>query len=367
MAITIDQLAGIILGERELILAQWRERARKLPSARNLDTPTLNDHMPAFIADLGEALKRHSGEEDIEAAVEDTPATHGVQRFEAGFDIEEIVAEYHLLRAVIHDRADNHRVPVEGKLRRVLNQVIDGAIGEAVKAFATQQAFEVKRRREEYLAFVAHDLRTPLNAIALSARILELRISTADTDPDVTKVLRTLNRNVAQLSALMTHVMQENSHLLTELGVKLERRDLDLWALVQGVLDNQHSLAVSRGTTLRNEVPDELMANADSSLLERILQNLVGNAIEHTPGGIVSVGARDIGKGAMELLVQDNGRGIPADRLPHVFDPGVSDRQHGGLGLGLAIVKTFVEAHGGKVEVESAEGTGTTFRFNLPR
>lgn len=367
MAITIDQLASIILAQPDLILAQWRERARKLPSARNLDTPTLNDHMPAFIADLGAALKRHSGEEEVDAAVEDTPATHGVQRVEAGFDIEEVVAEYHLLRSVIHDLADQHQVPVEGKLRRVLNQVIDGAIGEAVKAFSEHQAFEVKRRREEYLAFVAHDLRTPLNAIALSARILELRLSTAQPDPDVVKVMRTLNRNVSQLSALMTHVMQENSHLLTEIGIKLERRDLDLWALVQGVLDNQQSLAMSRGTTLRNEVPDELMGNADSSLLERIVQNLVGNAVEHSPGGIVSVAARDLGKGAVELLVQDNGRGIAPDRLEHVFDPGESDRQHGGLGLGLAIVRTFVEAHGGSVTVESNEGSGTTFRFNLPR
>ncbi len=164
LAITID-LAGIILGQPDLILAQWRERARSLPSARNLDTPTLNDHMPAFIADLGAALQRYGGEVEIDAAVKDTPASHGEQRVEAGFDIEEVVGEYHLLRAVIHDLADRHQVPVEGKLRRVLHQVIDGAIGEAVKSFAAHQARDVKRRREEYLAFVAHDLRTPLNAI----------------------------------------------------------------------------------------------------------------------------------------------------------------------------------------------------------
>jgi two-component system phosphate regulon sensor histidine kinase PhoR len=117
-----------------------------------------------------------------------------------------------------------------------------------------------------------------------------------------------------------------------------------------------------------NQVPDEIEANADANLLRRVLQNLLRNAIAYTPGGEVIIGASDAGGASpLEIWVQDNGAGIPADRLDKVFEALETDPQRDGVGLGLAIVKTFVEAHDGKVEVESVVGQGATFRFSLPR
>ena len=103
-------------------------------------------------------------------------------------------------------------------------------------------------------------------------------------------------------------------------------------------------------------------------MLRRVFQNLVANAITYTPRGEVVIGARETGmEGAIECWVSDNGSGIPEDRLEKVFDKLETDPQkEGGTGLGLAIVKTFVEAHGGKVTVETKEGVGSTFRFTLP-
>ena len=105
-----------------------------------------------------------------EALLEGSPPAHGLQRHQDGFDIEEVVAEYNILRGCIHDLADNNGLSLQGKPFHILNRVLDEAIGLAVQTFATQQALEVQRRREEYLAFVAHDLRTPLNAISLAAQ-----------------------------------------------------------------------------------------------------------------------------------------------------------------------------------------------------
>ena len=91
------------------------------------------------------------------------------------------------------------------------------------------------------------------------------------------------------------------------------------------------------------------------------------NAIKYAPLGQVTIGAKEIGvDGAVECWVADNGKGIPADLLPHVFDKGEADAQSDGAGLGLAIVKMFIEAHGGLVSVESTKSVGSTFRFSIP-
>src|SRR6185437_11107761 len=108
-----------------------------------------------------------------EALLEGSPPVHGIQRYQDGFDIVEVVAEYNILRGCIHDLAENHGLSLQGKALHIMNRVLDEAIGLAVQTFATKQELEVQRRREEYLAFVAHDLRTPLNAISLAAGILE--------------------------------------------------------------------------------------------------------------------------------------------------------------------------------------------------
>ena len=115
-------------------------------------------------------------------------------------------------------------------------------------------------------------------------------------------------------------------------------------------------------------MPDDLVVYADASLLRRVFQNLIGNAIQYTPRGEVLIGARELGaEGAVECWVGDNGRGIPEELLEKIFDKGETDPENtGGTGLGLVIVKTFTEAHGGKVTVESKEGLGSTFRFSLP-
>ena len=103
-------------------------------------------------------------------------------------------------------------------------------------------------------------------------------------------------------------------------------------------------------------------------MLRRVIQNLVANAITYTPRGEVVIGARETGaKGAIECWVSDNGSGIPEDRIEKIFDKLETDPEKpDGTGLGLAIVKMFVEAHGGKVTVETKEGSGSTFRFTLP-
>lgn len=360
------QLAALIEQEREALLSRWRQQVRQLPSARHLDVLTLNDHIPVLLDELAEALLSPSEKTVQEAFGEGSPPAHGLQRLQESFDIEEVVAEYNILRACIHDLAEENGLPLQGKPFHVLNRVLDHAIGLALQTYATQRALEVRQRREEYLAFVAHDLLTPLNAIALAGRVLEVTLT--ERSPGTTQMLKSLRRSVQQLKGLVAKVLEENTNLETEVGFKLERRELDLWPLVEALIHDLHPVSGTNSTRLVNEVPEDLVVYADADLLRRIFQNLIGNAIKYTPRGEVLIGAGEVdAEGAVVCWVRDDGQGIPEELLHRIFDKGETDPENAaGTGLGLAIVKTFTEAHGGKVTVESRLGAGSTFRFSLP-
>ena len=366
----LDRLAALLRRERETVLVAWRAKVRELPSARNLDTPRLDDHMPKLVDELSKLFDTHARESIMDALRASSPPQHGLQRVAQGFELEEVVAEYNVLRGCVHDLADRHGIRLQGRPFHILNEMFDCAIGLAVQTFATEQALEIQRRREEYLAFVMHDLRTPLNAISLAAGGLDSSLSRSHepSDPE-SRLLRALRRNVQHLSALIARVIEENENLQTEVGVRLERREFDLWPFVELLIHDLHPVAGTASTELLNDVPEDLVVYADANLLRRVFQNLIANAIRHTPRGTVTIGARylDEPRREVECWVRDDGAGIAARLRERIFDKEEQDLAQGGNpGLGLVIVKTFVEAHGGTVSVESSEGRGSRFVVTLP-
>ena len=391
----LDHLASLLEQEGDSLLARWREQVRGLPSAKDLDTPTLNDHIPSLLVELVEALRAHADDTIAESLIEGSPPAHGLQRVEDGFDITEVVAEYNMLRDCIHDLADQHDLNLRGKPFRIVNRVLDNAIALAVQSFATYRAEEVKRKREEYLTFVAHDLRTPLNAVSLAASVLEIVLPAQNSSVEVSQMLQSLKRNTRQLDALITKILDENANLETKNGVKLERRLFDLWPLAESLIHDLKLIAGNGRINLINAVPYDLVVFADASAIRRVLQNLISNAIRYAADGTIEIGARYVSHCVAENLnssqatspqdgltlagpeseclnvecwVSDDGDGISEDLLERVFDTGeTAPDGTGGMGFGLAIVKTFVEAHGGVVSVASARGKGSTFRFTLPQ
>jgi two-component system, OmpR family, phosphate regulon sensor histidine kinase PhoR len=364
----LNKLAGLIKQERQTLLSQWRLQVRELPSARHLDIPTLNDHMPSLLDELATELTLNSESTIPEMLLEESPPAHGLQRLQEAFDIAEVVAEYNILRGCLHDLATDNGITLQGKPFHVINRVFDHAIGLALETYATQQAREVKQRREEYLAFVAHDLRTPLFAISLAGRVLEQSLPKRGYGEDAAQMLKSMRRSVQQLEGLVQKVLEENTHLEADKGIHLERRLFDLWPLVERLRDDLALVAESAGTQIINHVPDDLVVYADASMLQRILQNLVTNAVKYAPKGVVTIGANVVvDDNCVACWVSDNGVGIPEDMQEKIFDKGETDAERDdGLGLGLAIVQTFTEAHGGTVTVESGPGVGSTFTFTLP-
>jgi two-component system, OmpR family, phosphate regulon sensor histidine kinase PhoR len=363
----LDALAALIRRERDTLLAEWRQEVRQLSVAHSLDVPTLNDHIPDLLEELACELEVCSDGSMIEG-LKENPITHGLDRLRLGFDVEEVVAEYNALRGIIQDLIERHDLRLRGAVNRTINRVIDVSIGLAVKTYAAQKALEIQQRREEHLAFVAHDLRSPLAAIAMAAQLLEATVPEVGKDERAAMLLETMHRNVTRLNSLVVKVVQEEANLKAQVNDKVERREVNLRALVEVLVSDLGPLAAVSNLSLANEVPEGLTAFADGNMLTLIFQNLISNAIDYTPNGEVTIGAKKVEESsAVECWVRDNGAGIPPDRLDKVFDKLETDPdKKSGMGLGLAIVKQFVEAHGGQVAVESELGQGSTFRFTIP-
>jgi two-component system, OmpR family, phosphate regulon sensor histidine kinase PhoR len=368
MSITnLITLGHLIQEERKSLLEQWRERVRHLPSAKGLDVPALNDHLPALLDEMSELLRRQSEDAIEETLLEGSPPIHGRQRLQDGFDIGEVVAEYHEMRGCIYELAEENDIVIRGRSLQIVNRVIDEAIGLAVQTYATARAVEIQQRRAEQLAFVAHDLRTPLSAVRLAAEYLELTLAQSLTDSEATEMVQILKRNVRQLGDLITRIVKEHSDAQSQLEQKLERRTFDLWPLVQEVIVNLTPVSDTAGVQLSNKVPRQLQVYADAELLARVFQNLLSNAFKYSPRSEVSVEAGQLPSGDVECVVRDHGLGITPEQLERLFEKGSTNPDRtDGFGLGLSIVKELVEAHGGTVKVESANAIGTAVRFTLP-
>ena len=360
------KLGALLRAERDALLARWRERVRQLPGAAGLDAPALNDHVPDLVEELACELEAACDPPRLPRPVTDNPVVHGKQRFDLGFDVGEIVTEYGLLRSCVQDAAEAHGLTFGGESARAVNRVIDDAVARAVETYVAHQSAETSRRREEHLAFIAHDLKTPLAAVDMASALLERNLPEEAKSGQTGMLLSTLRRNVGRLRALVKAVVREDSRVEAGAELVLHRREFDLWPLAQGLIYDLRPLAEPAGTKLVNDVPEDLAVYADAPALSQVFQNLISNALKYAPGGRVTVGGGRAGDGTIRCGVSDTGEGVDAARLEKIFEKGETDRRQGGTGYGLAIVRQVVEAHGGRVWAESRPGEGATFYFTIP-
>jgi two-component system phosphate regulon sensor histidine kinase PhoR len=226
---------------------------------------------------------------------------------------------------------------------------------------------QLERTREEFVANVSHELRTPLSLIK---GYVETLLDGARNNPEVAeRFLKIIERNAQRLDLLIQDLLTISA--LESERIKLNPQPLELRPLVEKVFADLHSKAENKHVLLVNELP-ELTASADGNRLDQVLANLVDNAIKYGHAqGSVKVGGKKLADGKLEIYVQDDGPGIPAESLDRVFErfyrvDKARSRDQGGTGLGLSIVKHIIQAHGGEVRVESEPGKGATFFFTLP-
>ncbi len=215
---------------------------------------------------------------------------------------------------------------------------------------------------------VSHELRTPITGIRGQ---LEVALFTAQTTDQYREAMFNSLQDIDRLSqivrALLLLSQAESGQLL------LQRSRLNLCEVVEDLVDQFQIPAEAAGVRLTAQLPPQCDADVDRVQIERMITNLLSNALKFTPeGGEVTV-ILEVRADSVELIVQDTGRGIPTEHLPHIFDrfyrvpgKGTAPSPEQGLGLGLSFVAWIVKAHHGKIEVDSTPGKGTRFTIHLP-
>lgn len=253
-----------------------------------------------------------------------------------------------------------------------LEQQVPGAgpdeIGRLVASFnsMSRQVAAMARSQRQLLANVAHELRTPLTSVQGYAQALRDGVIASEAEQE--QALATIGRESERIASLVGQLLDlarlESGQASLRLGA------VPVEPLLAGIVERFTPEATRNAVRLETAGGDDLAIRGDQERLVQILSNLVANAIRHTPaGGRIRIAAARSGA-RVRLTVADTGEGIPADRLPAIFDRFVRGDRDGsdrtGFGLGLAIVKELVELHGGAITVASEVGRGTTFTVDLP-
>jgi len=220
------------------------------------------------------------------------------------------------------------------------------------------------RARDEVLATVSHDLRNPIGTIFTSAALLlDLPLDETQRERQVQIIKRTAERMNRLIQDLLDASRMEAGHFT------VEPHPVTVRSLVDDAHEMLAPIADAEGVTLTEEIEDASMrVMADAERIQRVLSNLVGNAVRFTPrGGTIRVRAEPDGH-MCRFSVNDEGPGIPEENLERVFNRywQAKSGSTGGAGLGLAIAQGIVDAHGGRIWAQSEPGQGATFIFTLP-
>ncbi|MDQ6689737.1 MAG: PAS domain S-box protein [Gemmatimonadota bacterium] len=227
------------------------------------------------------------------------------------------------------------------------------------------QAEQATRARDDILAVVAHDLRNPLNTVTMA---ISLMLETTPVERTQERRQQEIVRRAAdRMNRMIQDLLEVKRMEAGRLTIDVKAEGADV--IVNDTIDMLRPLAVGSSIVMEAHVADDLpRVLADSARIQQVLSNLVGNAVKFTPRqGRITVAAEAV-DGEVRFAVIDTGPGIPPEQVPHIFgrfwQAKPSDRR--GIGLGLAIAKGIVEAHQGRIWVESHPGLGSTFYFTLP-
>jgi NtrC-family two-component system sensor histidine kinase KinB len=225
---------------------------------------------------------------------------------------------------------------------------------------------ELDQMKEEFLHCITHDLRNPLGSAIGFVDVL-LKGAVGMLNPEQFSMVSSIKRSTSRLMGMINNILDIAK---MESGrIQLRLRNVSLAGVAGRSMAILESLAQQKNIAVILDVTEEFAVNADSDLLERVVTNLIGNAIKFTPKeGVITVTIEDLGQ-EMQVCVRDTGEGIPPEYIGRLFQKfeQVAGQKRGGTGLGLAIARFFVNAHLGRIWVESELGKGSRFLFTIPK
>ena len=225
---------------------------------------------------------------------------------------------------------------------------------------------DLDRLKNEFIAITSHELRTPLGLILGHSTFLRELVGN-----EYQEQVEAIIRNASKLKEIIESLSSVDNYQTG--GASLRSRKVSMSRVIEDVIASFRDIAKHKGVALKAELDrnQELLVDADGSKIAIVLSNLVKNAVTFTnEGGHITVrGSLD--SSFVKVVVEDDGVGIPARDLPHIFERFYQveshlTRRHGGMGLGLSVAKVMIEMHGGRIWAESLEGLGSKFTFLLP-
>jgi signal transduction histidine kinase len=405
-------LAAYLANRREAILNKWRtscESDPALSTTASLTREEFNNKVPFMLNELQHRLGAQPEGDQVNLLA----AEHGLHRWQKGYTLHELSTEMQHLNSILLVELDLFWDFYPATDRQIMatayqyvatfnNQISTGSIEQYATLQRTAassrvqalektlaQLNEVTHQRNTLLHQSSHDLRSSFGIIQGAASLLEMA---GDSEEERKEFLAMLQRNLATSRNLVTQLI-DLARL--EAGQEpLHIQSVNAGQLVAGLVESYQVLATERGLFLKADGPDPLEVECDPLLLQRIIQNLVFNALKHTVTGFVSVSWSRENDYRWIISVQDSGPGLPAARetgsLPQVLSPNSestaafglpnpeADAQEGattqvagsafahkGEGIGLSIVKGLCELLRANLEIESQPGAGTLFRIRL--
>jgi signal transduction histidine kinase len=354
--------------ERTLLGAGDRGRALRLAETRG---PELIGRVESSLEALAQARNAAVVRAQASAArLESRTWTGVLVALAAAFGLALLSSAYLALRITrsVRSLSAATAAVAAGSFREPLPEDRGDEIGDLARSF-NQMALRLRQMdetKQEFFARLSHELRSPLTSIREGAHLLRDGIP-GSLNAKQTRLVDIIGQSSDRLLRLVNQILELSRARAGLLPMTWERVDVD--RLVARVLDELRPQAEEAGVTLGRERADgNYVCLGDDERLTQVVVNLVSNAIRFTPaGGTVTARLVDLGD-QVEMVIEDTGVGIPAPALPTIFESyQQAHRDRGGTGLGLAIVRGLVQAHGGRVTVDSQEGKGSRFTVTLPR
>jgi signal transduction histidine kinase len=356
-------LGSIIESNIDEIEQRWLARVRQEVSGRQLDLPALRDGIRDYLRFLAEEL---STSEDIEPtgshAWMRTAQEHGITRVRLGFDIDELVHEFNILRQTLFELAREQGIQDDADQLERIADLIGVATAEAVRSYVESRDYENRRLEAQHIGYVIHELRNPLTTAMLAAGRARSQALTEESAHSFEVMARSHER--------LRHLIDDVLDLerLAAGATPVRPIDIKLGEIMEAATRAAWAEAQAKRIALHVAYDSELSLHVDPALTRSIVQNLVDNAVKFTDFGTVSV---EVDETADQFVVHvlDNCNGISPEELRIVFQPFRRGHSHGksGSGLGLAIAQRAALAQGGTIQVESSGERGCHFWVTLPR
>jgi signal transduction histidine kinase len=372
------RLPDFIRQHVDRIVDEWEQFASTItPAAEHMDKVALRDHAKVILLAAArdmttaqtssEQMAKAKGEgPEKTPSLDEAGASHGELRHTVGFDLVQMTSEFRHLRAcVIRLWVDSLASPDMAYFQDMIrfNEAIDEALAESTAAYAEQ----VNHSRDIFLAILGHDLRAPLQAVSMSTELL-MRKTTLEGDALACAV--NIKHGARHMAAMVSDLLELVRSRLGK-SLPIEPAPMDLADAAHAAIAQACAGNPECDPTVH--VKGDTRGAWDAGRVSQLLQNLIGNALQH------GLNKRDVTltltgePDTVRLTVHNYGAPIPEEAIGTIFDPLVrsADEQLGqpstSLGLGLFIVKEVVDAHGGTIEVSSSEADGTLFTVVLPR